>query len=68
MRRNGETTIFSSDSIVLLRDREMANMTCMYKLCSTHMLLYHEVEAVFMIFVLFILVGWLEKINERHLG
>ena len=60
MHRNGETAIFFSDSIVLLRDREMANLTSMYKLCSTHyMLLYHEVEAVFLIFALFILVGWL---------
>ena len=46
------------------------NLTSMYKLCSTHyMLLYHEVEAVFLMFALFILVlvGWLEKINERQL-
>ena len=43
----------------------MANLTSMYKLCSTQfMLLYHEVDTVILIFTLSILIGWLEKITE----
>ena len=65
MRRNGETAILSSDSIDLSSDKEMANLTSIYKLCSTQfMLLYHEVDTVILIFTLSILIGWLEKITE----
>ena len=61
MRRNGRTTNFSSNSLVLLGNRETANLTFMYKLCSTqNMLLYYKVEADFLIFAFFVLFGWLD--------
>ena len=61
MRRNRGTTIFFSNSIVLLWDRETADLTSMYKLCSTqYILLYYKGEAEFLIFALFVLVGGLD--------
>ena len=70
MHRNGGTTIFSSDSIVLLGDREMSNLTFRYKLCSPHYILLYTIRFMLnflYLYCLYWLVGWI-KINERQLG